>query len=99
MKISNDRHDANLGREDRLVRGCVALSLALLGLFTVLASGHITFVLVGFVALTTYVAWTAFTGWDPLYARLGVDTHIRPVDADDREQEPRAEWVSALMDR
>lgn len=99
MKISNDHHDANLGREDRLVRGCVAFSLALLGLFTVLASGRITLVLVGFLALTGYVAWTAWTGRDPLYARLGVDTRIRRVETDDREREPRAEWVSALMDR
>lgn len=100
MRSSNDAREANLGREDRLVRGCVAFSLALMGLFAMVASGRITLVLIGFLALTAYFAITAAQGHDPIYARLGMDTHADEPAAPGAEgTDGQAEWVSALMDR
>lgn len=64
----------NVGREDRLVRGCVAFSLLLLGGFALVTSGSISVTAVGFALFAGYSAGTAALGRDPLYARLGIHT-------------------------
>lgn len=74
MRFSIDRGAANLGREDRLVRACVALSLALMGVFVLLAARHLSLGFVGFAALAAYFAVTAALAWDPMYQHLGMDT-------------------------
>lgn len=71
-------HELTVGREDRLVRGCVALSLFLLAVFAVLASGGVGFVSVVIFALGGYFAVTAVKGWDPGYVRFGIDTRTDP---------------------
>ena len=73
---------ANIGREDRLVRACVALSLLLLGSFSLLASTHVGLIGLVFTALFGYFALTVAVAWDPLYAWLGIET--RPESADPR---------------
>jgi hypothetical protein len=72
LTISTDMH--NVGREDRLVRGAVALSLLLIGAFVVLASGALGATSILFGALVGYFLLTAALGWDPLYAKPGIDT-------------------------
>jgi hypothetical protein len=64
----------NVGREDRLVRGCIALSMLLLGGFAVALSGGLGVFSVALVVLLGYFAATAAVGWDPLYAWGGIDT-------------------------
>lgn len=63
-----------VGREDRLVRGCVAFSFLLLGGFGLLSSGATGFVSVVFLVLAAYFAVTAILAWDPVYAYAGMDT-------------------------
>jgi hypothetical protein len=70
----------NMGREDRLVRGGITLSLALMGGFAVLASGAVGAGAVTFAVLGAYLLLTATLGWDPAYARIGMDTR-RPDQA------------------
>lgn len=66
----------NVGREDRVVRACVALSLLLMGGFAVAASGAFEAATIGFAILAGYFVVTAAVGWDPLYAWQRIDTHI-----------------------
>lgn len=78
-------HEVTVGREDRLVRASVALSLALMAIFAVLASGGVGVVTVLFVALGGYLVFTAVRGWDPLYLRFGIDTRTTAqTDEEDR---------------
>ena len=79
--------EQNIGREDRFVRACVALSLLLLSGFSLLASDSVEPIAIGFTLGFAYFCLTAAVAWDPLYARLGVDT---------RTQVPHA--VDALID-
>ena len=74
MNVSLPSLRHNAGREDRLVRGCVALSLLLLGGFAVLAAGQLTPIVITFALGFAYFALTGAIAWDPLYARLGIDT-------------------------
>lgn len=94
------RHNA--GREDRLVRACVALSLLLLGGFAVLAAAQVTPIVVAFGVGVGYFTLTAALAWDPLYARLGIDT--RPevpheadvlIDADPFARDEQGPWHPA----
>ncbi len=77
---------ATVGREDRLVRGCIAFSLLLLASFPVLASRGLTPITIGFLSLVLYFTVTAVLGRDPLYAHFGIDTGVEsgsqssPVD-------------------
>ncbi len=64
----------NVGREDRIVRACVALSLLLVAGFTVLLSGSLGAFSLLLVMLLGYFVGTAAIGWDPLYAWGGIDT-------------------------
>lgn len=65
---------SNVGREDRLVRGCIALSLLLLGGFTLVGARHLNLITVAFLVLGGYFALTAVLGSDPGYQRAGIDT-------------------------
>lgn len=67
-----------VGREDRLVRGGIALSLAIMAGFGAAASGGFGSAVVMFAVLGAYFLLTAAIGWDPFYARAGIDT--RPSD-------------------
>lgn len=81
----------NIGREDRLIRACVALSLLLMGGFAVAASGGFGAATIGFAILGGYFVLTAGVGWDPLYARLQMDTHAEPREpawGDSRDPDP-----------
>lgn len=66
----------NVGREDRVVRACVALSLVLMGGFAVAASGGFEAATIGFAILALYATVTAAIGWDPLYEWRRFDTHV-----------------------
>lgn len=92
----------NIGREDRLVRGCVALSLLLLGGFAVLTAGTFSPLVVGFALGAGYFTLTAAAAWDPFYARLDIDT--RPevphevdllIDADPFARAEPGRWPAA----
>ena len=74
MHIPFVQDPATIGREDRLVRGCVALSLLLLGGFSILTSGGLALVPLVFLALAGYFTATSLTGRDPVYAATGIDT-------------------------
>jgi len=84
MRIPFKDLDATVGREDRLVRGCVAMSLLLMAGFPVLASRGLNPITVGFVGLVLYFALTAAYGRDPLYVHFGIDTRTEG----DRESLP-----------
>lgn len=93
MRFSIDRDEPNLGREDRLVRACVAFSLALMGVFVLLAARHLSLGFLGFAALAAYFATTAVLAWDPMYKRLGMDTRLdalRELEATQRGEESEA---------
>lgn len=74
MNVAPPSFQRNVGREDRLVRACVALSLLLLGSFAGIAAGQLTAVVAAFGVGLGYCALTSAAAWDPLYARLGIDT-------------------------
>jgi hypothetical protein len=83
MRISVAPQRRTVGREDRLVRSCVALSLLLLGGFALATSGAVGVVTVGFALGAAYFALTAVLGWDPIYARTGIDTRTdAEIEAD-----------------
>ncbi|MGV1005610.1 MAG: YgaP family membrane protein [Candidatus Nanopelagicales bacterium] len=86
-----DHCRVNLGREDRLVRACVALSLLLMSAFGLLGGFRITFIALVFGLAGLYAAVTAFTGRDALYRRFGIDS--RSEDELD-EAEWRANWTA-----
>ena len=102
MNVSLPSLRHNAGREDRLVRACVALSLLLLGGFAVVAAAQVTPIVIGFGVGFGYFALTALLAWDPLYARLGIDT--RPevpheadalIDADPFARDEQGPWQPA----
>jgi hypothetical protein len=74
MHIPFTHGPGTVGREDRLVRGCIALSLVLLAGFSVALSGRSGVISIAFLLLGMYFALTAALGRDPLYARFGIDT-------------------------
>ena len=74
MRLARRQRPRNIGREDRLVRACVAFSLLLLGGFAALTAGHISTFVVGFAAGFGYFALTAALAWDPFYAHQRIDT-------------------------
>lgn len=73
---------SNVGREDRLVRGCIALSLLLLGGFTLIGARHLNLITLAFLVLGGYFALTAALGSDPGYQRAGIDTRTDAELAD-----------------
>jgi hypothetical protein len=74
MRIPFIHGPGTVGREDRLVRGCIALSLLLLVGFVLALSGEpgVGGWIFGLLAL--YFSGTAVVGRDPLYAHFGIDT-------------------------
>jgi hypothetical protein len=99
MNISLRNRPQNIGREDRLVRACVALSLLLLGGFSVMSAGDLPTVVIGFALGLGYFALTAAVAWDPFYASQGIDT--RPevpheadplIDADPFARTEHGDW-------
>jgi hypothetical protein len=98
MRISVVPHRRTVGREDRLVRSCVALSLLLLGGFALATSGAIGVITVGFALGAAYFALTAVLGWDPIYARTGIDTRTgAELEADWHAAEPGAAGTPAAV--
>ncbi len=87
MENTNMTRRLTVGREDRLVRGCVAFSLVLMALFVVLASQGIALTSFLFLLVGGYFAITAATGWDPLYHRFHIDTRSDDELAEDAEVE------------
>ncbi len=72
--------DHNVGREDRLVRGCLAITLVPLALFGLIGSGRVGITVLAFTLAGCYFAVTALRGWDPMYARFGMDTRAEAID-------------------
>lgn len=73
MHLADLQAHCTVGREDRLVRGCIAFSLVLLAGFAVLAGG-LSLGAFGLLLPGGYFAITAITAWDPAYERLNIDT-------------------------
>lgn len=76
MPSINFTGEPTVGREDRLVRAGIALSLLLMGGFGTV-SGGVGVISTLFVILGGYFAVTAALGRDPIYAHFGFDTHAR----------------------
>ena len=74
MRIPFTHGPGTVGREDRLVRGCIALSFLLLAGFAVVMSGQSGVISIVFVVLGMYFALTAALGRDPFYAHFDIDT-------------------------
>lgn len=84
-----DHHRVNLGREDRLVRACISLSLLLMSAFGLLGGFRITFIALVFGLAGVYAAVTAFTGRDAVYRRFDIDSRS---EEELDEAEWRASW-------
>ncbi|HYO17152.1 MAG TPA: DUF2892 domain-containing protein [Dermatophilaceae bacterium] len=88
-----------VGREDRLVRGGIALSLLLLAGFAVTMSGSAGPISIVFGILGVYFSVTAALGRDPLYAYSGIDTRTdSEVARATATSEVRAEEPDRVLD-
>jgi hypothetical protein len=74
MRIPFIHGAGRVGREDRLVRGCIALSFLLLAGFAVVMSGESSVISIVFVVLGLFFTVTAALGRDPFYAHFDIDT-------------------------
>lgn len=74
MRIPRSLVATNIGREDRLVRGCIALSLMALGGFSMVGAPQVSLVSILFLMLGLYFAITAAFASDPGYGFAGIDT-------------------------
>jgi hypothetical protein len=74
MRIPFISGPGTVGREDRLVRGGIALSLLLLVGFAVAMSGRSGPISVAMTLLGLYFILTAALGRDPFYAHFEIDT-------------------------
>ncbi len=74
MRIPFIHAPGTVGREDRLVRACIALSLLLLTGFAAFASGQLSLISIAFLVLGAYFSATAVLGRDPFYAHFAMDT-------------------------
>jgi hypothetical protein len=89
MRLPVIHGPGTVGREDRLVRGCIALSFLLLAGFAVVMSGRSSVITIVFVVLGIYFALTAALGRDPFYAHFGIDTRRdAPTEIASQEYEP-----------
>jgi hypothetical protein len=97
MRIPFTHGPGTVGREDRLVRGCIALSFLLLAGFAVVMSGQSGVISIGFVVLGGYFALTAALGRDPFYAHFDIDTRAGAHEPAPQEHEPwpalQPRWV------
>ncbi len=64
----------NVGRADRLIRVALALSLLMLGSFSIAMASGSTFSGVAFCLAALYAVTTAALGSDPVYAKAEIDT-------------------------
>jgi hypothetical protein len=87
MRIPFIHGPGTVGREDRLVRGCIALSLLLLAGFAVVMSGQPSVIAIAFLVVGLYFTVTATLGRDPLYVRFGIDTRTQ-AQLDVEPQDP-----------
>ena len=90
MRIPFIHGPGTVGREDRLVRGCIALSLLLLVGFVLVLSGEPGVVGWIFGVLALYFSATAVVGRDPLYAHFAIDT--RRDDETGRDARDHQVW-------
>ncbi len=74
MRIPFTSGPGTVGREDRLVRGGIALSLLLLVGFAVAMSGRSGPISIAMTLLGLYFTLTAALGRDPFYAHFAIDT-------------------------
>jgi hypothetical protein len=74
MRIPFIHGPGTIGREDRLVRGCIALSFLLLAGFAFVMSGQSSVITIVFGVLGLYFTLTSALGRDPLYAHFAIDT-------------------------
>lgn len=89
MRIPFIHGPGTIGREDRLVRGCIALSFLLLAGFAVVMSGQSSVITIIFVVLGLYFTLTSALGRDPFYAHFAIDTRRdAPREAAPQEYEP-----------
>jgi hypothetical protein len=89
MRIPFIHGAGRVGREDRLVRGCIALSFLLLAGFAVVMSGETSVIGIVFVVLGLYFSVTAALGRDPFYAHFDIDTRTdAPHATEPHEPEP-----------
>jgi hypothetical protein len=89
MRMPFIRGAGRVGREDRLVRSCIALSFALLAGFALTMSGQSSVISIAFGALGLYFALTAALGRDPFYAHFDIDTRTDvPFQTEPHEYEP-----------
>jgi hypothetical protein len=89
MRIPFTHGSGRVGREDRLVRACIALSFLLLAGFAVVMSGQSSVITIVFVVLGLYFTLTAALGRDPFYAHFDIDTRTdAPRVAAPQEHEP-----------
>jgi hypothetical protein len=98
MRIRLASESGNVGREDRLVRGGVALSLTMLGSFGVFAPGGMGPLSILFLVPLAYFGLTAIAGWDPYYARAGIDTRPQTASSSQGPDRPEAGEVQRLLD-
>jgi hypothetical protein len=87
MRIPFIHGPGAVGREDRLVRGCIALSFLLLAGFAVVMSGQSSAITIVFGVLGLYFTVTSALGRDPLYAHFAIDTR-RDAPRESAPQEP-----------
>ena len=89
MRIPFTHGPGTVGREDRLVRGCIALSFLLLAGFAVVMSGQSSVISIAFLVLGLYFTLTAAVGRDPFYAHFGIDTRTdAPSEPEPEVHEP-----------
>ena len=89
MRIPFIHGAGRVGREDRLVRGCIALSFLLLAGFAVVMSGESSVISIVFVVLGLYFTVTAALGRDPFYAHFDIDTRTdAPHETEPQVYEP-----------
>ena len=89
MRIPFIHGAGRVGREDRLVRGCIALSFLLLAGFAMVMSGQYSVISIVFVVLGMYFTLTAAVGRDPFYAHFDIDTRTdAPHVTEPQEFEP-----------
>jgi hypothetical protein len=90
MRIPFIHGAGRVGREDRLVRGCIALSFLLLAGFAVVMSGESSVISIVFVVLGLYFTVTAALGRDPFYAHFDIDTRRdAPHETEPQVYEPQ----------
>jgi hypothetical protein len=89
MRIPFTRGPGTVGREDRLVRGCIALSFLLLAGFAIAMSGRSNVISIVFAVLGLFFAGTSALGRDPFYAHFGIDTRSHaPHESEPHAYEP-----------